>query len=101
MSFETAYGDVNVDEPDLEGPIEEEPVEEEPVEEVKEEISYEVYGDTKANSLQDKIDKLKLIQSSTTLSSKRWTRIQEEIERTQHELKSLSQSDSPDQINYF
>ncbi len=69
--------------------------------ELQEEVSYEVYGDSKKQSLQNKIDKLKLIQSSTTLSSKRWTRIQEEIEKTQYQLDSLSKSDPPDQINYF
>jgi len=70
-------------------------------EEIEEKIGYEVYGDNKEKSLQHKIDKLKLIQSSTTLSSKRWNRIQEEIERTQQTLDSLPKSDSSDQINYF
>ena len=77
------------------------PIEEKPIEE-KQETALEVYGDDKAKLLKLKIEKLKDIQnSSSTLSSKRWTRIQEELATAQKELDSLPKSDPPDQINYF
>lgn len=92
-------------EPDL--PVEEKPedpkpeliTEEEPTTEEK---PLEVYGDDKVNFLKSKIENLQRIQTSSTLSSKRWDAVENEIIKAKKELEALvATRDNSDQINYF
>lgn len=62
----------------------------------------EVYGDNdRIQFLQNKIEKLKFVQTSSTNSSRKYNKIQEEINKAQSELDSISpKSDDSNQITY-
>jgi len=62
----------------------------------------EVYGESdRIKFLKDKIEKLKFVQTASSNSSRKYTKIQEEIDKAQSELDSfLPQGDDSNQITY-